>query len=224
MKYKKNLRQMLKSDQGLSLAEVLVAVGLTGLLALGCTQLALASFTSANYTQSIALKSLNSGNENLLVTTDMENASGFLIPGKSAQSLSSGVCTSADSSSFASGAVNPLVVIQYSSGSEIGYEIRSDNGSGSLWRVSCPTGGSASGPESMIRNLLPTGDSPVWDSSVTCASFPIGGTLQTANCSTDTWLTSSSVNPGIVFTIPSTLPGKSVSVVAQSIVAARNSG
>jgi len=224
MKQNRNLRQLLKSDRGLSLAEVLVSVGLTGLLALGCTQLALASFTSANYTQSIAVKSLNSGNANRLITSDMENASAFLVPSASVQSLGTGLCTSAGASTFSSGSVNPLLAIQYSNGSEIGYEVRTDNGAGALWRVSCPTGGSASGPELMIRNSLPTASASVWDSSVLCASFPIGGTLQAANCATDAWLTSTSANPGIVFTIPATLPGKSVSVAAQSIVAARNSG
>ena len=122
MKHLMKLRQLIKNDRGLSLAEVLVAVGLTGLLALGCTQLALASFTSANYTQSIAVKSLNSGNANRLVTGDMENASGFLVSGKSTQTLASGICTSASASSLLSGTVTPLFAIVYSGGSEIGYE------------------------------------------------------------------------------------------------------
>jgi len=224
MKHLMKLRQLIKNDRGLSLAEVLVAVGLTGLLALGCTQLALASFTSANYTQSIAVKSLNSGNANRLVTGDMENASGFLVSGKSTQTLASGICTSASASSLLSGTVTPLFAIVYSGGSEIGYEVRTENGSGSLWRVSCPTGTDASGPELMIRNSLPSGDNLVWDSAIQCANFPIGGSLTTANCNVDTWLTSPTLNPGVVITIPASVSGKGVPVAAQSIVAARNSG
>ena len=44
-----------QGDRGISLPEVLIAIGLSGLLALGCTQLAMASFTSANYTQDVAV-------------------------------------------------------------------------------------------------------------------------------------------------------------------------
>ena len=107
--------QALRSDDGLSLAEVLVAVGLTGLLALGCTQLALASFTSANYTQAVAVKSLNTGNANRLVTGDMETATGFLVPSTASNPTAQSVCTSGVLAALAIGQVKPLISLQYAS-------------------------------------------------------------------------------------------------------------
>ena len=206
-----------KSDSGLSLAEILVSVGLTGLLALGCTQLALASFTSANYSEAVAVKSLNSGNANRLITTDIENASGFLVPSGNVDSKTLSACVSSSS-------VQPLVSIEYNDGSKIGYEVRSTQGITALWRVSCPNGVQATGPELMVRNSLPATSSPDWQSAIQCATFPSGGTLTSSASTSDSWLTSISINPGIIFTIPATSAHSSIPVAAQSIVAARNVG
>jgi hypothetical protein len=210
------------TDAGLSLAEVLISVGLTGLLALGCTQLALASFTSANYTQKVAVKSLNSGNANRLITSDMESATGFIVPSPQSGTSASGVCTSGSTSDIASGAVLPLITLQKSDNSEVGYEVRGVSATTSLWRVTCPQSGISNGPELMIRSHLPAISTTDWKNSIQCASFPAGGSLAYADCPTDTWLTSAVTNPGIIFTIPATVSNSEISVSEQKIIAARN--
>ena len=134
MMKKMKIATILRKDEGLSLAEILVSVGLTGLLALGCTQLALASFTSASYTEAIAMKSVDSGNANRMVTTDMESASGFLVPSKSGALPATSQCTTSSSNS-----VRPLVTLAYANGNMVGYEVRTNADSGSLWRIACPT-------------------------------------------------------------------------------------
>ncbi len=214
---------LLRRDEGLSLAETLLAIGLTGLLALGCTQLALASFTSARYTESVAVKSLNTGNANRLITSDMESAEGFLVPSSSSQGTNT-VCSTTALQSEPGTTTIPLLALQNSNGSQIGYELRTSGSSGALWRVTCPTPGSATGPALMVRAPLPPDSSVLWRSAVQCASFPTGGTLTTENCLQDIWLNSISSNPGIVFTIPKTLSNGGVSTPSQSIVAGRNVG
>jgi hypothetical protein len=216
--------QALRSDDGLSLAEVLVAVGLTGLLALGCTQLALASFTSANYTQAVAVKSLNTGNANRLVTGDMETATGFLVPSTASNPTAQSVCTSGVLAALAIGQVKPLISLQYANGSEVGYEVRTDSGSGALWRVSCPSNGLATGSEMMVRGSLPIATDPIWNGAVKCATFPTGGSLTATDCSPDVWLTSITDSPGIIFAIPATASHTSAPIATQLIVAARNIG
>ncbi len=217
MKIIKRMR-VFRDEEGLSLAEVLIAVGLTGLLALGCTQLALASFTSAKYTQAIAAKSIDSGNANRMITFDMENAQGFIVPSSPDVTQPGLECSSENTSSQSAGDVRALLTLQYLNGSAIGYEVRTSSGAGQLWRVSCPSTGKTTGSEQMVRGELPLPINSAWDSAVMCPTFPAGGTLTTAQCVHDLLLTSLTTNPGIIFTIPAG------STSAQVIVAARNIG
>ncbi len=149
MMKKMKIATILRKDEGLSLAEILVSVGLTGLLALGCTQLALASFTSASYTEAIAMKSVDSGNANRMVTTDMESASGFLVPSKSGALPATSQCTTSSSNS-----VRPLVTLAYANGNMVGYEVRTNADSGSLWRIACPTAGNPTGTERWFERIF----------------------------------------------------------------------
>ncbi|MEI6120290.1 MAG: hypothetical protein WCQ06_04200 [Actinomycetes bacterium] len=216
MMKKMKLATILRKDEGLSLAEILVSVGLTGLLALGCTQLALASFTSASYTEAIAMKSVDSGNANRMVTTDMESASGFLVPSKSGALPSTSQCTTSSSNS-----VRPLVTLAYANGNMVGYEVRNSADSGSLWRIACPTAGNPTGTEQLVRKNLPIATSTHWDAAVLCATYPAGGSLTSARCDEDSMLTSLVTNPGIVFTIPASNPAVKASTPVQIIIAAR---
>jgi Tfp pilus assembly protein PilV len=208
----------LRKDEGLSLAEVLIAVGLTGLLALGCTQLALASFTSAKYTQAVAAKSIDSGNANRMITLDMENSLGFMVPSTPETVLSALDCSTDKHSSQSAEAVRALLTLENTDGSTVGYEVRTFANAGQLWRVSCSSAGNPNGPEQMVRGSLPISTDASWDSAVMCASFPAGGSLTTAQCVHDVALTSITANPGVIFTIPAG------STSAQIIVAARNIG
>lgn len=214
----------LREDKGLSLAEVLVSVGLTGLLALGCTQLTLASFASANYTQAVAVKSIDSGNANRMVTSDMENSNGFLVPAKPGTAPSPAECSTVNAPISGVDSVRALLTMQYPDNTLVGYEVRTVAGVGALWRVDCPSLGNPTGPAQMVRNNLPSSNDPVWDTSVMCANFPTGGSLTTSQCTKDVLLTSITDNPGIVFTIPATLNSSQSISTTQTIVAARNVG
>lgn len=214
----------LREDKGLSLAEVLVSVGLTGLLALGCTQLALASFASANYTQAVAVKSIDSGNANRMITSDMENADGFLVPAKPGTAPSPAECSTVNAPITGIDSVRALLTMEYPDNSLVGYEVRTVSGVGALWRVDCPSLGNPTGPAQMVRKNLPASNDPVWDTSVMCATFPTGGTLSTAQCTKDLLLTSITDNPGIVFTIPASVNATQSISTIQTIVAARNVG
>ncbi len=216
MMKKMKLAENLRKDEGLSLAEILVSVGLTGLLALGCTQLALASFTSASYTEAVAMKSVDSGNANRMITTDMESASGFLVPSKSGALSADSQCTTRTSNS-----VRPLITLAYANGNMVGYEVRTNADAGSLWRIACPTAGNPTGTEQLVRKNLPIATANNWDSSILCATYPAGGNLTTARCDEDSMLTSLVTNPGIVFTIPSSDPALKSASPVQIIVAAR---
>lgn len=222
----RKIRELIKyrADEGLSLAEVLVAVGLTGLLALGCTQLAMASFSSASYTQAVAVKSIDSGNANRMITSDMENANGFLVPAKPGAAPSPAECSTINTSVQSSDSVRALLTIQSPDASLVGYEVRTTSGVGALWRVDCPTMGNPTGPAQMVRNDLPSSADPVWDTAVLCATYPTGGSLTSSQCPKDVMLTSVTTNPGIIFNIPATLGSTAAVPNGQIIVAARNVG
>jgi Tfp pilus assembly protein PilW len=218
-----------RKDEGLSLAEVLVAVGLTGLLAIGCTQLALASFSSASYTQAVAVKSIDSGNASRMITTDIDNAEGFLVPGKSGTAPAPAECSTATLASQPAGSVRALITLTYPNGNLVGYEVRTTAGTGDLWRVKCPSLSNPTGPAQLVRTDLPVATDPVWDTAVLCASYPTGGSLTTSQCVKDAMLTSLTLNPGVLFTIPAGTDTAGDDVVGstslgQTILAARDLG
>ena len=224
-KYLKRYSQV-ENDAGLSLAEVLIAVGLTGLLALGCTQLALASFTSTSYTQSVAAKSITTGNAIRVVTNDMATASGFMVDAVPGTAPSSVQCSSVNLGSGNTGptVIRALFTMQYSAGNMVGYEIRSaTSGSGALWRVMCPTAADPSGPAQMLLTNLPDPSSSQWDNAVSCPTFTTPGTITKGACAGyGVMLNSITTSPGIIFTIPATNTSTGIDSGAQTIVAARN--
>lgn len=211
-----------KSDAGLSIPELLIAVGLSGLLALGCTQLAMASFASANYTQTVAVKSLNTGNINRLITKDMENATGFLDSSGNPATRNALECSSANS--IDAGANRALVTLFHADGSSTGYEVRSTGNIGALWRVTCPTAGIPNGASQILQSYLPAVGDSSWNNSIVCARFPAGGSLTSFACDKDVSLKSMTTNPGIIFTVPATISIATIQAPEQKIIAARNVG
>jgi Tfp pilus assembly protein PilW len=209
-----------QGDRGISLPEVLIAIGLSGLLALGCTQLAMASFTSANYTQDVAVKSLNSGNLNRIITTDMEHASGFIASSEVSARNSQECSTAAQ----AGASVKPLLTMKNIDGTYTGYEVRTTTTSGALWRINCLSAGVANGSSQMLRNSLPVASSAVWNTSMMCARFPVGGSLTTFECDKNVLLADIKTFPGVFITIPQTLSSADVLQAEQIIIAARNFG
>ena len=209
-----------QGDRGISLPEVLIAIGLSGLLALGCTQLAMASFASANYTQAVAVKSLNSGNVNRIVTTDMEHASGFLASSNTGARNLEECSTSAQGG----GAVKPLLTMKNIDGTYTGYEVRTTATSGALWRINCLAAGLANGSSQMLRNSLPVATDPAWDTSLMCARYPAGGSLTSFACDKNVLLSDIKMFPGVILTIPSTLSSADIQQSEQMIIASRNFG
>ncbi len=216
------IKSRLNKDAGISLPEVLIAVGLSGLLALGCTQLALASFASASYTQKVAVQSLSTGNLNRLVTSDLEKSTGFLVSSGNAAARNVSECSNTVQPGAES--IKSLLTTFNTDGSSVGYEVISAGGQVGLWRVVCPTSGQAVGSQQLLAKNLPAPSTSVWDASVMCASFPAGSALVTADCAKDQILNSFATNPGILFTVPANLASGSESHAAQIIVAARNIG
>jgi hypothetical protein len=216
------LRALIASDEGLSIPEVLIAIGLSGLLALGCTQLALASFSSANYTQSVAVRSLSTGTINRVITSDIGKSSGFLVSSGNISSRNMAECST--NSVAAAGLVKPLLTAFNLDGSSVGYEIRSVGSSTALWRVSCPNGGIANGNAQILASDLPQVFDAIWVNSVMCASYPSGSDLTVSPCIQDTTLNSIVDNPGIIFTVPATISSATVQKSEQKIIAARNLG
>jgi hypothetical protein len=210
-----------RGDAGLSIPEVLISIGLSGLLALGCAQLALASFASAKYTQTVAVKSLSSGNINRLITSDMEKATGFLDSSGVAATHNPIECSLASSGN---GPIRPLLTLFHADGSSTGYEVRNSGNSGALWRVNCPTPGVANGPSQILASYLPNSSDATWDTSIMCVNFPAGGNITAFSCSKDILLNSMALNPGIIFTVPATNSFATVPQPEQKIVAARNVG
>ena len=98
-----------------------------------------------------------------------------------------------------------------------GYEIRSVEGAGELWLITCPVTGSTSNLSNprVLRQGVPLPNDVNWPNMVKCTTFDIGTTALkpiTASatstlCPTNTSLTSLSVNPGIQFIIPPAAPG-----------------
>jgi len=210
----------ISDDRGLSLPEVLIAIGLSGLLALGCTQLAMASFSSANYTQSVAVTSLNTGNLNRLITNDVEKSDGFIVSSTNVATQSAFACSTATLSTGNS--IRPLFTVTNNDGSAFGYEVRTTGNDGALWRISCPSQGVSNGPSQQLRSSLPVSTSSTWDTSVMCAHFPAGGNLTPVACEKDSLLNAIATNPGILITVPASVSGTKVNVQAQIIVAGRN--
>jgi len=208
-------------DAGLSIPEVLIAIGLSGLLALGCAQLALASFASASYTQNVAVKSLSTGNINRLITTDMEKATGFLDSSGLSVARNPVECTTAVTGNAST---RPLLTLFRADGTSTGYEVRTTGVTGALWRVSCPTAGVANGASQILQSILPVSTDLSWDTSIVCVNFPAGGNITAFTCEKDVVLNSMVTNPGIVFTVPATLPIATVKQAEQKIIAARNIG
>jgi hypothetical protein len=220
---KKFLARLRADERGLSLPEVIIAVGLTGLLALGMTQLTMASLTSATYTQSVAVSSLGTGTVSRLVTTDVEKSTGFVVSTGVANPLN---CSTANLPSTTAGSVRPIFTSSNADGSWVGYEVRTGNNGGQLWRVNCPSVGVATGTAQILRGNLPLPGDGRWNNAVMCAQFPAGGSLTLNVCPADAMLNNLSAFPGIALTIPATVAGTSKIELfpAQQIVAARNVG
>ena len=214
----KKLIAILKNDEGLSLSEVLIAVGLSGLIAIGCTQVALASFNSAKYVQTKAINTVNTATLNHSVVADLESASSFVVHSTNPANA----CTSKYTTGTVSSAVRPLFTINYADGSAVGYEVRQTSGDSALWKVNCGTSGVQNGSSMLLRRSLPAIQGETWDSAIKCVNYPAGGSITTFNCPTDQILDSISANAGFIFNVPGTLKDASSSYPAQVIVAARN--
>jgi hypothetical protein len=214
----KKLLQILRNDEGLSLSEVMIAIGLSGLIALGCTQMALASFSSAKYVETKALNTVSTASLNHYIVSDIETASSLVVHGSDA----SFSCTSKFVSGTVSNSVKPLFTINQANGSSVGYEVRDLNSEGSIWRVECPTGSVQNGSSMMLRRGLPGIDSALWSNSVKCVTYPAGGTLQTNSCPVNQVLDSINLYPGLQITVPATVKSSSTQYPSQVVLAARN--
>lgn len=214
----KRLFTIIKNDEGLSLSEVLIAVGLSGLIALGCTQVALASFNSAKYVQTKTMNTINTATLNHTVVADMENATSFVVHATS-PALD---CTSKFTAGTVSNSIRPLLTINYADGSSVGYEIRQESNEGSLWKVDCGLNGNQNGSTMILRRSLPSIQDAIWDSAVKCVNYPAGGPLTTFVCPKDQILDPTNLNSGFVLDVPATLKNADSIYPAQVIVAARN--
>jgi hypothetical protein len=215
----KFLKALHKNEDGLSLSEVLVAVGLSGLIALGCAQIALASFNSAKYVQIKTLNTVNTATLNHTIAADMEQASSFVVHSNSAAKA----CTSQYSIGTVASDVKPLITINYADGSAIGYEVRNTNSEGSFWRVACGANGAQNGSSMLLRRGLPDLNSTLWNEAVKCVNYPAGGNLVSSACPTNQILDSIIQNPGFMFTVPKTISTDVAQYPSQVVLAARNS-
>lgn len=215
----KRFRELLKGDEGISLTELVVAIGLSGLIALGCTQVALASINSAKYIETKAMSTVNTSTLNRIVTNDMDNAVSFSIYGAG---LSDGVSCTSKFTAPSGEDVKPLMSMQYLDGSSIGYEVRTVGGSGSLWRVTCPVANIPNGSPMMLRNGLPANNSQNWINAVQCFTYPAGGALSVSTCALDQILDNHTANPGVIVNLPATVENSHNTYPAQTILAARS--
>jgi hypothetical protein len=214
----KKFLEFIKNDEGLSLSEVLIAVGLSGLIAIGCTQVALASFNSAKYVESKALNTVNTATLSHTIVSDMENATSFTVH----SSTPANACTSKYNVGTISSSVKPLVTVNNLDGSAFGYEVRETNNESALWRVECGPTGSQNGSSMMLRRGLPNIQSLSWNEPVKCVSYPAGGALISSSCANDQVLSSITANPGVLITIPATVSSEGTKYPAQVVLAARN--
>ena len=212
------IRKLLRNDEGLSLSEVLIAIGLSGLIAIGCTQLALASFNSAKYVETKALTTVSNATLNHTLVSDMELASSFVVH----DGNPSASCTSKYSAGTNPGLVRPLFTVNNPDGTSIGYELRSNNGEGSVWRVACGTNLIQNGSTMLMRKGLPDLNSSSWVGVIKCVNYPAGGKLQTYDCPTNQILSSIITNPGILISIPASTSKDTSFFPSQEILAARN--
>ena len=87
----------------------------------------------------------------------------------------------------------------------VGYEIRTINGAGQLWRVTCAMIGAnpIDALSVQLRSGLPVSSSAVWLTSIKCLSST-GATISSTDCPVNTFLNTQATYPGISLAIPAT--------------------
>ena len=107
----------------------------------------------------------------------------------------------------------------------VGYEVRSvGNSYGQLWRIQCaaPQVATTGATAQMLRNNLALpGTSSAWSSAIKCASF-VASSVSAGTCLTNKFLSVTALNPGLVFTVPSTVGSNTDQYPTQVLFAARS--
>lgn len=87
----------------------------------------------------------------------------------------------------------------------VGYEIRTIDGAGQLWRVTCAMIGAypIDALSVQLRTGLPVSSNAVWLSSIKCL-LSTGATITSADCPVNTFLNTQATYPGISLAIPAT--------------------
>jgi len=87
----------------------------------------------------------------------------------------------------------------------VGYEIRTVNGAGQLWRVTCAMIGAnpIDALSVQLRSGLPVSSDAMWLTSIKCLSST-GATISSTDCPVNTFLNTQATYPGISLAIPAT--------------------
>jgi len=87
----------------------------------------------------------------------------------------------------------------------VGYEIRTVNGAGQLWRVTCAMIGAnpIDALSVQLRSGLPVSSNAMWLTSIKCLSST-GATISSTDCPVNTFLNTQATYPGISLAIPAT--------------------
>lgn len=198
-----------RADDGLTLIEVLIAMSITTVLTLGIGQMFSLGVRAMQYSEGAAASTVKKSNITRTFATDVSTSTSFFLasasPGTALQMKS--VCTTWTSGTFTD--VRPLITLEQSDSSLIGYEVRRvATGGGEIWRVRCASNNAA--PTSTNQTLLLAGVAPPtaattdpWANRFTCSGTVTTSVQFTSACAAYTTINSLTADLGIRFTIPS---------------------
>jgi len=226
---------MVRSDEGLTLLEVLLAMSISAMLTLGVGQMFILGVKAMQYSETNSSSTVKKTTLTRVFADDTRASISFYVAGASPGTATEmqRACTSWPYGNFGGNAeynatvpftdFRPLLTLEQGDGSLIGYEVRKTGSGGELWRVRCT--GNNKQPSADVQMLLltgvaaPTAATDPWRNAFACTGDPSVPVTYSAPCPTYTSLSGLASNLGIKFTLP---PAASISLPVSSVTGSRS--
>jgi prepilin-type N-terminal cleavage/methylation domain-containing protein len=222
-----NAVNLFRSDDGLTLLEVLIAMSISTLLAMGIGQMFTLGVKAMQYSSTTSSTTVKKTNFARVFADDVQAANSFYVAGASpgTTSLMTKICSTWTSTLTNFSTIRPLLTLEQGDGTEVGYEVRrTSSGAGEIWRVWCAT--KTSGPTANRSALMlsgvaaPTGTTDAWADTFTCSGTVTAQFLAFATaCPTYTSIADLTTNLGIKFT---PAPSGATPLPVQAVIGSRS--
>lgn len=210
-----NFRFKFAKDEGLTIAEILIGLSISGLLMVGVSTFFDVSTKSIDGALVESGKGVNELRLQRTIVADAKKSQAFTVFAANS-SASPVMCSSKQQTP----SVIALVTFDLGSVGLVGYEVRTTAGSSEIWRVACSSGAIIQ-TSFALRSGLPVLSANDWASRITCANPDATSALTFEPCPTDTPQTRPNGLKGFRIDMPATISG-SPAIPQQIITAARS--